>query len=150
MWEEVSRVSGLPSFRERRRRVDLTITDDLHLAKLRADNLTQEIQTLAQTKSADRAELDDVNLRLTEATMLVTRVQLEVEDEREQNSVLCTTVTTLEDENKELAGDNARLEKHLQKLTDSIAKKDDQMTIFQQEVSRLKEAETSSTRSYSV
>jgi hypothetical protein len=36
--------------------VDLTITDDLHLAKLRADNLTQEIQTLAQTKSADRAE----------------------------------------------------------------------------------------------
>lgn len=75
--------------------------------------------------------------------MLVTRVQLEVEDEREQNSVLCSTVTTLEDENKELAGDNARLEKHLQKLTDSIAKKDDQMTIFQQEVSRLKEVETS-------
>ena len=75
--------------------------------------------------------------------MLATRVQLEVENEREQNSVLCTTVTTLEDENKELAGDNARLEKHLQKLTDSIAKKDDQMTIFQQEVSRLKEVETS-------
>lgn len=75
--------------------------------------------------------------------MLATRVQLEVENEREQNSVLCTTVTTLEDENKELAGDNARLEKHLQKLTDNIAKKDDQMTIFQQEVSRLKEVETS-------
>lgn len=114
MWDDISRISGLPPFQGCH---DVAVHDKLICAKL---DLEEKLRQLDLAKSdlehvkADHRELVNVQLQLTDASSQVLALE-------ERNDELSRDITSLEAENSHLFGDLRRLKQHLSSKEEELA-----------------------------